>query len=462
MNGAGRGHLLVFPYFFPPVGGGGVQRTTKFLKYLGRLGWTATVVTAEPEYWILDHSFERDIPAGTRVERTRSITAYTALQYVFGTKKRATVAAGTAPARTAGRRPSGAFRTLKSVSDFVLFPDQYVGWVPFALARGRQVLREERPDILYTTSSPDSAHMIGRALARETGLPWVADFRDPWTDRTSYAPATPLHDRWHHQLEHAVLREATCVLTTTSSTRDDFLDKYRDLDPAKFHAITNGFDEEDFANARAEAAHRRAARPADAPLTLLHTGKLADHRTAGGLFEALAQLRRESPQLAERLRVVQLGPRDSANEGFVPRLGLDGLVEFEDSVPYAESIVRQATADVLLLVESTGKRSEIVIPGKLFEYLGAGRPILALCAPGSEIAGIVETTGAGWTEPPDDVPRLRERLARLVAEHDAGSLDRAVPPSAVERYARRSTAAVLDGVLRGLLRGTAREAAAGI
>lgn len=454
MSTSARGHLLVFPYFFPPVGGGGVQRTTKFLKYLGRAGWTATVVTAEPEYWIFDRSFERDIPAGTRVERTRSVTAYTALQYVFGTKKRAAAAAApTADApRTAGRRPSGAFRALKSLSDFVLVPDQYIGWVPFALARGRQILREEKPDILYTTSSPDSAHLIGRALARETGLPWVADFRDPWTDRTSYAPPTKLHDRWHHRLEHAVLREATCVLTTTASTRDDFLDKYPDLDPAKFHAITNGFDEEDFLEARAEAARRRAARPVDAPLTLLHTGKLANHRTAGGLFEALAQLRREEPQIAARLRVVQLGPRDSANESFVPRLGLTGLVEFEDSVPYAESIVRQSASDALLLVESTGKRSEIVIPGKLFEYLGAGRPILALCAPGSEIAGIVESTGAGWVEPPDDIGRLRARLRQLVADRDAGTLEREVPFAAVERYARRSTAGVLDGVLQELLR----------
>src|SRR5205809_4183039 len=84
-----RGHLLVFPYFFPPVGGGGVQRTTKFLKYLGRLGWTATVITAEPEYWIRDDSLVGDIPRGTRVERTRSATAYTVLQHVLGTKRSA-------------------------------------------------------------------------------------------------------------------------------------------------------------------------------------------------------------------------------------------------------------------------------------------------------------------------------------------------------------------------------------
>ena len=242
------------------------------------------------------------------------------------------------------------------------------------------------------------------------------------------------------------------MLTTTSSTRADFLAKYPDLDSSKIHAITNGFDEEDFADARQEAARRRAARPTTAPLTLLHTGKLADHRTAGGLFEALAELRREQPQVAEAIRIVQLGPRDSANEAFVPRLGLSGLVEFEDSVPYAEAIVRQAESDVLLLVESTGKRSEIVIPGKLFEYLGAGRPILALCAPASEIAGIVRETDAGWVEPPDGVVELKIRLTALVAARAGGVLDRAAPPERVERYTRRATAAVLDDVLRAILR----------
>jgi glycosyltransferase involved in cell wall biosynthesis len=431
-----------------------VQRTTKFLKYLGRLGWTAAVITAEPEYWILDTSLAGDIPPGTRVERTRSLTAYTLLQYVFGTRRAqpAPLKEDAQPAATAaGRRPSGAFRTLKTLSDLVLVPDQYIGWVPFALARARRVLREERPDILYTTSSPDSAHLIGRRLARETGLPWVADFRDPWTDRTSYAPPTPLHDRWQRSLEHAVLREATRVLTTTSSTRDDFLAKYPDLDAAKFHAITNGFDEEDFALARADAATRRAARPSDAPLTLLHTGKLADHRTAGALFEALADLRRSDPPTAECIRVTQLGPRDSANEAFVPRLGLTGLVEFADSVPYAEAIRRQATADVLLLVESVGKRSEIVIPGKLFEYLGAGRPVLALCAEGSEIARVVRETGAGWVEPPTDVARLRARLVALVAARRDGTLDRDVSAERVARYTRRATAEELDAVLCDIL-----------
>ena len=170
----------------------------------------------------------------------------------------------------------------------------------------------------------------------------------------------------------------------------------------------------------------------------------------------MAQLRRDEPAAAERLRVIQLGPRDSANEAFVPQLGLTGLVEFEDSVPYSESIVRQASADVLLLVESTGKRSEIVIPGKLFEYLGARRPILALCAAGSEIAHIVQSTGAGFVEPPADVPRLLARLRQLLAAHDAGGLERDVPAATVERYSRRATGAVLDGVLRGIMARSSR------
>ncbi len=437
--------LLVLAYFFPPVGGGGVQRTTKFLKYLAPRGWSATVITAEPEYWIMDDSLVRDIPEGTRVERTRALTAYTVLQHVFRPKRSAS------GAPTAGRRPSGAFRALKRASDFVLVPDQYVGWNPFALARARRVLREERIDALYTTSSPDSAHLVGRTLARETRLPWVADFRDPWTDRTSYAPPTRLHDAWHRRLEHAVLRDASRVLTTTESTRLDFLAKYPDVDPRKCRTITNGFDEDDFARARLEGARRRTGREADAPVRLLHTGKLADHRTAGGIFEALAEVRRTDPHVAERLRIVQLGPRDSANEELVHRTGLAGLVEFADSVPYAEAIVLQAAADVLLLVESVGKASEIVIPGKLFEYLGARRPILALCAPSSEIARIVADTGAGWTEHPANVQRLAARLRELVSAHDAGRLDINVPPERVEKYTRRSTAGELFEVLESIV-----------
>ncbi|MEZ4651466.1 MAG: glycosyltransferase [Candidatus Eisenbacteria bacterium] len=227
-----RRRLLYVAYFFPPLGGAGVQRTLKFVRYLADFGWDATVVTGPASYWLRDDSLAEEVPSTVRVVRA----PHWGSRFVGG--------GGSSTRRSASR-----IRGLRAVSRALLVPDAYVGWVAPTRRVLGDLVRAERFDAVITTSSPDSTHLLGRWLHRSRHLPWIADFRDPWTRRMSYAPPTELHHRVQRSLERSVLEEADRVVVTSDATRQDYLGLIPTLAPESIVTITNGFDEEDFAAA---------------------------------------------------------------------------------------------------------------------------------------------------------------------------------------------------------------------
>ena len=168
--------LLMLINFFPPAGGGGVYRPLSFVKYLSRMGWDITVVTPKPgEFWISDPSLEEQIPEGVRVVRTDSLSAGRILGKIRG--------AGTG--QPAGARSSGGYEFMRKAGEFLLMPDTYIGWKPFAIKAASRLCREEVFDVLYSTSPPDSTQLAGLKISSRFGIPWLADFRDPWISKRS-------------------------------------------------------------------------------------------------------------------------------------------------------------------------------------------------------------------------------------------------------------------------------------
>jgi glycosyltransferase involved in cell wall biosynthesis len=252
-------------YFFPPLGGAGVQRTLKFAKYLPDAGWDPTVITVNArDYWMADDSLAAELGERVRVVRTASVTG-------LGMLKR--MAPRHAGRPGAPRRSAAGLRRLRTLASWFLVPDAYVGWIPYAEAAGKRLLREMPFDLIYTTSSPDSAHLVGRALAREFHLPWVADFRDPWTRRLSYRPPTRWHDARQRKLERAVLEEASQITVTAEATRDDFQARNPQITAGKVAVVTNGYDEDDF-------APWADLHPAPDQMQILHAGQLNPERPA--------------------------------------------------------------------------------------------------------------------------------------------------------------------------------------
>lgn len=371
-----REHRLIWlAYFFPPLGGGGCQRTLKLVRYLEPLGWRSTVVTArDPDYWILDSTLSEEIPPDTEVIRVRALTA----QRLLSLTRRVRVG-GAMEERQGARRP-GVFRALRRAQSWVLIPDGYVGW---ARAAGRAAARRIAAggvDALWTTSSPESAHVAGLALKRRFRLPWVADFRDPWVGRVTYAPPSRWHDARHRALEAEVVRAADRVTVVSEAMAALYRDRYRDLDPDRFIVLPNGVDSDDWRRADA-ARFDSTARDQAADggrFVLLHAGQLAHRPTARTLLEGARRAIAEQPALARQLRIRFLGGNEEIAAGDPLARALGDVIALDPSRPHLEALAAMRRADALVLLGHGGSADAMLYTGKIYEYLTSGRPILGI------------------------------------------------------------------------------------
>lgn len=427
--------ILLIAYFFPPLGGGGVQRSLKFARYLPEHGWEPVVLTVGGSgYWIQDQSLLREVPAETEVLRTFSPDG-PYLTSRLGRLRGRNGDAGTA--RAAGRTSA-----LRRVAQFVMLPDVYRPWKPFALRAARRALAERPVDAILSTASPETAHLVGRELARETGAPWVADFRDPWTRRIAYDPPTPLHHLWHLRTERDILTEPDRVVVTADETRVDFVDRIPGLDPDRVAVIPNGFDRDDFpAGPRAPGWDR---------FRLHYVGQLTAGRSIAPLLRVIDAFLAAEPAARAVTEVRCVGPREIENDEEVRRAGLDDVVRFEPPVPHAEAVRILLDAHVILLVEHLGERGGLIAQGKLYECLRAGRPLLAVVPPGA-VDRLIRAHEAGLpTDGSDPGPGV-DFLRRAFAAWSRRELLTTPPPASLARYERRTLTAELARLLDGLV-----------
>lgn len=394
--------VLLVSYLFPPTGGAGVQRALKWVKYLPSHGWRATVLTtASGWYPAKDPTLAKDIPSGTRVIRARDPGL---LRFA---------AAGLEAARVP-RAPS-----------VLGFPDQMAAWIPAAVASGLREIRRERPDALITTSAPYSAHLVGLALARRTGIPWIADFRDEWSDNADAGGRAPWPvGAWAERWERRIVETADAVTVTSDAARLAGT-------PRRRLTITNGVDEED--------APEAAAPPKGERMRIAHVGTLYGDRDAGPILRGLASL---GDVRAEFRQVGNVWVPGELDAGSVP-------VVQTGYVDHASAVAEMQSAHVLALHIPAVSRA---IPGKLFEYLAAGRPILAVLHRGNPAFSILSEIGAGGAFEADDFDGIREALRGFYRDWEAGR--GGAPPvpreRVLERFGRRRLAGELAALLDGL------------
>ncbi len=396
--------ILVVTYPYPPMPSVGGNRWLAMSKYLRRAGHDVEILTTGA---FGSRTEDRE----QEVHRTGDLTAAPWLRTLL--RRPALPAPGMqAPEDTPA--PGIATKTI--------VPDMYLAtWVPYAVVAARRLLRARRFDCIVTTSAYESTHLVALAL-RGARPAWVADFRDGWTfhpHRPSYP--TGAQRRLDQYLERRVVRSAERTIVVERPVGEDFCER---LGVDAVH-VPNGWDPELALDAQA----------APAPLldpdrvVLVHTGKLSGAwgRHPGTLFAALSLLRERSPATAAGLQLVLAGRLDVAERLLIESAGLGEMLRHVGQLPRAQALALQHRADALVLITAPDLVWEL--PGKLFEYIGSGRPVLAL-ADGNEAARVVRETGVGWTVPPLDVPAIAHALERIVA----GEL-RAEPNSAmVGRY----------------------------
>jgi glycosyltransferase involved in cell wall biosynthesis len=413
--------LLLVTLYFPPAGGGGVQRPLKFASHLPAHGIETHVLAPDDPKWVHE---DADLPLPTQawVHRAR---------YVGPRGRRlADELHGRSGLDLAVRRASTLGRRL-------LLPDENVTWNATAIPKAIQIVRSEGIDVVLTTSPPASVHLIGAAVKRATGVKWVADLRDSialHAHRSAEGIGARAKQKARAGVAHLVARKADAIVTAAEAITTET----RGLSPAgRLVTIPNGCDFDDFAGLE----HARGDR-----LRITHAGSFFGKRDPKPFLRALAA------SGLEDVTVRFLGDFRPADREAVHELGLEGRVELIPHVPRRESLRLQRESDVLLLlIPEAGGRGRGVLSGKVFEYIAAERPILAVVPPDGAAAQLVRDANVGVVAAPEDVDAIRDALADLHARWRAGKLD-GTPLSQAwrDRLSRGSRVEELAELLRGL------------
>lgn len=444
--------VLVVTYFFPPLGGGGVQRTLKHVTYLPAAGWEPVVLTArDPDYEIRDPRLLEQVPASLEVHRsliwepTRLYHRLAGL-HTAGSRRRPKMTLSALPASGAvggsAPQPTGGGREISmwaNLSRYLVFPDYQIPWLPFAVRSGLKVHAENPVDVIYSSGPPFTTHLIAGLLKKRTGLPWVADFRDPWIGN-AFALPLPAPYRWLRQrLERWIVSTADRVTFATPGLADMYRRRY----PARagrFFTITNGYD-------AAELPHR-ATRPAwPACVRLIYSGSAYGERELQIFLEGLRRAVDGSPGLRDRLRVEFVGWLSAHNRAiadwYTSAGGLGDMIQLTGFVSHAEALERLRSADAALHLLADDPGKELFVAGKVFEYIGLSMPTLAV-VPHGDARTILERLGWGIIVDPDP-DQVAAGLGRLLATSpQAGPAD---PERLYDRAnLARELAAVLSGV----------------
>lgn len=424
--------LLIITYYWPPTGGSGVQRWVKFSKYLPEFGWQPVVYTPEnPEQLARDESLLKDVPECSEVIKRPITEPYAVYRRLTGGK------AGQEVNPVNAQRKNWKQRLSLWIRGNCFVPDPRIGWVRPSVRFLKKYLAEHPVDAVVTTGPPHSVHLIGRGLKRALGLHWIADFRDPWTEMFYYKHLGlgAAADRRHHRLEQSVLDEADTVISVSPPVRDDFQAKTK----TPVVLITNGFDESDFGDSSYPAgmtANSGSGSATAKPFRLVHTGLFAADGNPLNLWDALARRCEADPAFRARLEIRLAGKVDAAVTEAIRARGLgDNLVDL-GYLPHDETVREQRAADILLLPLRREPEYAKVLPGKIFEYLAARRPVLGIGQPDGAAARILRDAGAGDMFDWDERDAL---LAFLDAEHPQ--------TTDIGKYTRRALTAQLTQIL---------------
>jgi glycosyltransferase involved in cell wall biosynthesis len=441
--GSGLRRLLIVSYAFPPVGGAGVQRVTKFVKYLGRFSWQPTVLTvSNPSVPVFDQSLEKDVPPGTTIVRAASWEPnYRLKEQVMGTAP-----TGSTVKHWLKELLTGAIRRIAMG---ILQPDPQILWYPAAVREGRRLLQSHKHDAIVATAPPFSALLVGAALARYAHLPLIVDYRDEWMLSNKYWENKKLGliaKVVQGRMERSVLRAADAVIATTRSSAQSMCERcQQERSSASVYWIYNGFDADDFS--RQKPPSRGLDR-----FRLVYMGTLWNLTSVEPLVAAINVLSATEPSLTEKLDLVFLGRRTPAQAAHVESLrSLPCRVETHDYLDHSTALDLLCAADAGCLLLSDVDGADRVVPAKLFEYMASGNPILTI-APRGEVWELLDEYPLANRFLPNDTSGVAQWLAAAVAAKVSPALNADKPPMDLARFDREFQAGQLAKVLSGCCR----------
>ncbi len=426
--------VLLISYHFPPVGGAGVQRPAKFVKYLRDFGWEPTVLMASnPSAPVIDESLCHDLPENLQILKARTLEpSYAAKQQLI--------------ANTTSKRlnPLRAIRGVaRGLAGLLLQPDPQILWLPAAYQAAAALLNREPHAVILATAPAYTNLLLGGLLKQRFKIPLVCDFRDEWDLSSEYLENRSrdgLTRLVQQKMQNWVLHRTDAIVATTAVSTQRLLERARQVrSQATADCIYNGYDDSDFANSPVESH----VLPRDSQrYRLVYTGTLWNLTTVAPLVEAIERLQRESPALLEKLELVFVGRKTPAQQQLLQRVTSTGcLLRESDYCDHHDAVSLMRTADGLCLLLSDLPGADRVAPAKLFEYLAAGRPVLGI-TPSGETAGLVREFFPHGQFVPQDVSGIANWLRGQILK--AGS---SCGAKGAERFSRRALTGRLAAVL---------------
>ena len=424
--------VLIITYYWPPNGGAGVYRWLKMSKYLPEYGWQPVIYTPlDPELTAVDHGLAKDISPDLEVIRHPITEPFSLYKRFTGRKQEERVQ--TAFLNEGGKRGWKEDVALWIRSNFFV-PDARVWWVKPSIKFLKEYVVKHPVDAIITTGPPHSMHLIGLGLKQAKGIKWIADFRDPWTDIDYYGQLTLTDwaDRKHHRLERQVLQAADRVVTVSWTWATDL----SAISGRPVEVITNGFDPEDVPT---------PPELVDDAWSLVHVGSMSATRDCPELWAALAGICTTDPGFSQRLKIRFVGPVDKSIIDNLAAAGLATHVEQLGRVDHGTAMREMQRARVLLLPINDTPNSAGILPGKVFEYLSVGRPILAVGPKNGDIAKVLGKDQLLVER--GDLGKEQDRIRSLFSDAESTII------TDHQKYSRRT----LAGAVADLLKSTVQD-----
>ena len=390
--------VLIITYYWPPSGGAGVQRWLKFSKYLREYGWEPVIYTPEnPEAPANDNSLEKDIPEGITILKRPITEPYTAYRRFVGMKPGEKVNAGFLQEK---EKPGLAEGFAVWLRGNFFIPDARRFWIRPSVKYLADYLKNNPVDVIVSTGPPHSMHLIALNIHTKLNIPWLADFRDPWTGIDFYhqLKLTWFADRLHHKLEKKVLASATAVTVISR----DMINEFRNLLNREYKLVTNGFDEQDLSPMPLEQL--------DGKFTVSHIGSINATRNPIHLWKVLSQLVQENKEFAAVLQIKLVGKVDIGVLKSIDDSNLSGYLSSIAYMPHQDVMQEIQKSQVLLLLINNTPNAKGILTGKIFEYLGSGRPVISIGPEDGDASVILSDAGAGETADYENEARMKEIL----------------------------------------------------
>ena len=432
--------VLIVTYYWPPSGGPGVQRVLKFAKYLPKFDWEPIILTVKNgAFPAIDKTLIEEVSSVDNVYRTNLFEPNNLYKKFIGLDNDAKIPVAVLAEDNTNWK--------KDIANWIrmnfFIPDAKIGWLPFALNKGRKIIKYHKPDIIFSSSPPPSVHVIAKFLSNIDNTKWIADFRDPWTDIHYYEHHSRnlISEKIDSNLEKNVLEKADKI--TCISQKDIEMDFGQKISKSKCINIPNGYDEADFPSTSKSYID-------DSKFKIMHLGAIYKERLPTNLFKSIQILDQNNKISTDTFILELVGNVENSVKTSIEKFNISEYVNFISYMPHREAIEKSMEASLLLLLINQTDKNIRILPGKTFEYLRVGSPILALGPENGEVARIIRETEAGTISHYNDCDKIKNSVLKYYKEWQNNQIGKDDPQNIIKKYSRKNLTKKLVGLFEDL------------